>query len=299
MLASTLVLCFACGKKQEAKKETSNKVVTPELKKGTFGYDVAHLSKYQKTIVLEKGNSKVAVVPAYQGRVMTSTSGGDTGASYGWLNYDLIASDSLQKQINVFGGEDRFWIGPEGGQYSIFFPKGSEFTIPNWQTPKEIDTEVFDVVSKETSSAVFTKEMHLENYSGTKFDIKVNRIVEALDKKDAETAMNTSLNSDISVAAYQTINSIQNIGTDAWTKEKGLLSIWILGMYNPSEKATVIVPYKGDLKLNDAYFGKVPADRLTTTDKAVFFKADGKMRGKIGVPFANALPLVASFDAKQ
>jgi hypothetical protein len=25
--------------------------------------------------------------------------------------------------INVFGGEDRFWLGPEGGQFSIFFAK--------------------------------------------------------------------------------------------------------------------------------------------------------------------------------
>ena len=30
-----------------------------------------------------------------------------------------------KEHVNVFGGEDRFWLGPEGGQYSIFFVKGT------------------------------------------------------------------------------------------------------------------------------------------------------------------------------
>jgi hypothetical protein len=36
---------------------------------------------------------------------------------FGWINRKLIASRKIQPHINVFGGEDRFWIGPEGGQF--------------------------------------------------------------------------------------------------------------------------------------------------------------------------------------
>ena len=31
--------------------------------------------------------------------------------------------------MNGFGGEDRFWLGPEGGQFSIFFKKDDPFDL--------------------------------------------------------------------------------------------------------------------------------------------------------------------------
>jgi len=67
---------------------------------------------------------------------MTSTATGAKGNSYGWLNDKLIAQGILpeeqakgkiESKIYVFGSEERFWLGPEGGQYGIFFPKGAKF----------------------------------------------------------------------------------------------------------------------------------------------------------------------------
>ena len=43
---------------------------------------------------------------------------------------DIIASGKTQPHINVYGGEDRFWLGPEGGQFSIFFAKDAKFDLP-------------------------------------------------------------------------------------------------------------------------------------------------------------------------
>jgi hypothetical protein len=142
-------------------------------KKNIFQNDVEFLKKHKETIVLKNNSDKsqIAIVPAYQGRVMTSTSNGLTGQSYGWLNYELISSEKLQAQINVFGGEDRFWLGFEGGQYSIFFRKGDDFTIENWQTPKGIDTEPFIIESQTDSSVTFTKKMSLINYQDCQFNI--------------------------------------------------------------------------------------------------------------------------------
>ena len=94
-----------------------------------FGKDLEFLKKHTDVIVLADSTNdvQVAVVPAWQGRVMTSTSGGKNGPSFGWINYELIESGELLPHINVFGGEDRFWMGPEGGQYAIFFKNGDDF----------------------------------------------------------------------------------------------------------------------------------------------------------------------------
>ena len=78
----------------------------------TFGDDLEFLRQHNDVILLASGNAQVAVVAAYQGRVMTSTSGGLGGLSFGWLNYEHIAASERVPHINVFGGEDRFWLGP-------------------------------------------------------------------------------------------------------------------------------------------------------------------------------------------
>ena len=70
------------------------------------------------------GKSKVLLSAAYQGRVMTSSANGDDGRSFGWLNYKLIQSPQKKAQFNPVGGEERFWLGPEGGQYSLYFKAG-------------------------------------------------------------------------------------------------------------------------------------------------------------------------------
>jgi hypothetical protein len=71
----------------------------------------------------------------------------------------------------------------------------------------------------------------------------------------------------------------------------------------PSPKTTVVIPFhKGDIQalgpiVNDAYFGKVPADRLVIDNGVLFFRADGNRRGKIGVSRARATETIGSYDA--
>lgn len=277
------------------------------FEKGTFGYDKDFLQEnYEHTIVLESGDRKAQLIlsPELQGRVMTSTLNGNNGISFGWLNYDLIASKEIKKQINPTGGEERFWLGPEGGQFSLYFTPNSNFNFENWQVPSALDTEAFNVVSKDTKNAVFQREMHLINHSGTYFDINVTRKITLLDK--AAINKNLALNfDDYDAVAYETTNTVKNIGKLDWKKDSGLVSIWLLSMFNPSLETTVIVPVKeGAIKdygpmVNDNYFGKVPADRLKSMNNTVFFKADGKSRGKIGVSAIRATKFMGSYDAKN
>ncbi len=294
----SVVVFFGCQPKKD--KEQS---IAPA--KGTFGYDAEFLSKHQETILLKDGDAQLAICPAYQGRVMTSSSGGEAGLSYGWLNYDLIESGENLPHINPVGGEDRFWLGPEGGQFSIYFKPGSEFVFDDWQTPAVIDSEPFDVVSKNNKEVVFEKEFEIENYSGTGFNIKVDRKIRLLSMKEVAGQLGLDLSKDLNMVAYQSENTITNTGQNPWDKETGALSIWILGMYNPSPETKIIIPFvEGDESelgptVNDTYFGKVPEDRLIIGDGVLFFSGDGKYRSKIGLNPKRALPFMGSYDAKN
>jgi len=167
-----------------------------------FGEDAAFLKKHTDAIVLRRGDAAVAVVPSYQARVMTSTATGDTGKSYGWLNYKLIpkgvvppeeAKGTLEAKIHVFGGEERFWLGPEGGQFGIFFAPGAKFDFADWKTPAAIDTEPFDMVSSDETKAVFARTFSVTNQSGTKFDLAVERKVRLLGRAETAQALGVDI----------------------------------------------------------------------------------------------------------
>jgi hypothetical protein len=101
------------------------------------------------------------------------------------------------------------------------------------------------------------------------------------------------------------MNEVSNRGKVAWTKDDGLLSIWILGMFNPSLNTTIVVPFKpGSEKdlgpaVTSDYFGAVPPERLKVTDRTVFFSGDGKFRSKIGISPRRSRGILGSYDGDQ
>jgi len=277
----------------------------------SFNSDIKFLKDHVEVVVLKDSDSqaKVAIVPAYQGRVMTSTSDGKN--SFGWINRDVIAKgflsqeqikDTLQEHIYVFGGEDRFWLGPEGGQYAIFFGKDDPFDFEHWQTPAVIDTEAYDLLSRTETSAVFTKKTTIKNYAGTTFDLRIDRKINLLTFDEAKTKLGIELPDSLKMVAYESVNAITNTGKNAWQKRTGLLSIWILGMFKHSPQTVVVIPFssgpedKLGPKVNDTYFGKVPADRLLIKDDVLFFKGDGQYRSKIGLSNLRAKDTLGSYD---
>jgi hypothetical protein len=271
-----------------------------------FKDDLAFLKAHTKVVVLTgaDGLAQVAVNPDLQGRVMTSAAGGPGGLSFGWINRELLASGVNNPHINAFGGEDRFWLGPEGGQFSIFFKKGDPFDLDHWWTPPAVNEGGFDIAELAQDRIHFRKSMRLVNYSGTEFDVAVDREVRVLGAAEV-SALGVPVPAGVKMVAYASDNRITNAGAAAWTKDTGLLSIWILGMFNPSPATTIVVPFKSGPEaefgpaVNDAYFGKVPADRLVVKDKngVLFFSGDGKFRSKIGISPARVKPFAGSYDA--
>ena len=269
----------------------------------TFDGDLAFLQQHVDFVLLHDPSTaaQVVVVPAYQGRVMTSTLDGNI--SFGWINDGLIASGKRVPHINAFGGEDRFWLGPEGGQFAIFFPTNTPFTFENWQTPAIIDAIPYAVSAKSQTRITFQASGSLQNWSGTAFTFDIERTIELLRQPRVETLLQVKLPRRVSFVAFESRNQLTNRDEAAWTEAGGLLSIWILGMFRPSPQTTVAIPFRpGPISrlgppVNDRYFGNVPPDRLIVEADRLFFRADGRHRSKIGISPARALPIAGSYDA--
>lgn len=277
-----------------------------------FKDDLAFLEQHVGTVVLREGAAAVAVVPAYQGRVMTSSFDGEAGPSCGWINRPVIAqgvlpeaerTGKLEAHIHVFGGEERLWLGPEGGQFALFFPPGAPFEFEDWKTPALIDTEAFPVVRRSGTAVSFARRATLTNWQGAVFDFALERTVEILDRREAQAALGVALDPAVELVAYRTTNTLRNRGRTAWTKRTGLLSLWMLGMYPPSPDTIVAVPFRTGSEselgpvVNADYFGRIPDDRLRVADGVLYFKGDGKSRGKLGLSPRRSLSRLGSYAA--
>ncbi len=262
----------------------------------TFDDDVAFLRKYGAVTVLESPTGgRVAVSAKYQGRVMTSAVRADA-PSLGWIHREFIAGGKTRTPFDNYGGEDRFWLGPEGGQFALYFAPGKPFEFAHWQTPAALQEGEWTLKETTPTSVTFTRDMKLVNWSGATFELSVERTVRIVATEPLLTAAPRAR-----WTAYESVNKITNTGKNAWTRETGLLSVWILGMFQPAPDAKIVAPFKkdggGDV-VNDRYFGKVPADRLRIDDatSCITFTADGKQRGKIGLSAARSTAAIGSIS---
>jgi len=264
-----------------------------------FEKDLAFLQQYDSVVVLSNGSSKVIVSPKYQAKVFTSTAG--EGSSFGWINYDAFDAEP-DPHMNAYGGENRIWLGPEGGPFSLFFPPGFLMSFANWKIPAAFDTEAWNLVMASDRMAALKKDMKLVNYSGRELSISVDRKINLLDKAGIEQWLGTQYDEGINAVGYFTENSITNTGSFEWTDSTGMPCIWILDMMPPSPNTTVIIPYRKDSLLkpaNTSYFGEIPPDRIKYVDSTIYFKADGKLRSKLGVLPHSSKNIAGSYDADK
>ena len=267
---------------------------------GQYGYDLEKLQQHYSTIELVAGASRLVLVPEFQGRVMTSSANASAGFSFGWINHQLLGTDQLSDQFNPFGGEERFWIGPEGGQFSFYFEKGKRMEMANWKVPAALDTRPWEVLEANQETATFHQSFNLKNYSGNEFKMEATRRVSIIDPIESEEYLPIKMGKSVRVVAYESLNQLRNAGENDWTPAGGMPSIWMLSMYRPSPEVTIVVPYKKDGEgpvVTDDYFGAVPEDRLKVANGVIYFKADGNYRSKIGISPERALPTLGSYDA--
>ncbi len=271
------------------------------FKKGSFGYDLDFLKKKDSIVLLKSsdGLSEVIISPKYQGKIFTSTADGDEGKSFGWVNYKAF-NGTIDLHMNAYGGEDRLWVGPEGGKFALFFKQGAKMEFANWFTPAPIDHESWTVIGKDDKQVSLNKNMSLTNYLGTRLDIEVNRQIGIMSQMEIEKALGIQLDTTVKTVGIKTNNTLTNASSKAWTKLTGAPCLWDLDMFTPSPQVTIVIPYKADAKGKVAttdYFGQIPANRVNYKNGHLFFKADGKSRGKLGMPAGRSTAIAGSYDA--
>jgi hypothetical protein len=269
------------------------------MQQTAFDKDPTFLKKFDSVVVLSSGSSKVVVSPKYQAKVFTSTAG--EGSSFGWINYEVFTADP-DPHMNAFGGENRIWLGPEGGPFSLFFPEGFVMDFSNWKIPAAFDTEPWETVSASGTEVEMKKDMNFKNYAGSQLAISVGRKVKVLDQAAIRQSLNTDYDKNVKAVGYSTENVLTNSGTREWNDSTGMPCIWILDMFPPSVNTTVIIPFKNDSIAQPAttnYFGEIPPDRIKYAGDVLFFKADGKHRSKLGIPVHAAKKIAGSYDADK
>lgn len=284
-------------------KKTSDNM-EKDYEKGTFGYDLNYLSKKDSMIVLksEDGEAQIILSAGYQAKVFTSTAEGVDGKSLGYVNYKFFDSGVVDEHMNGFGGENRFWLGPEGGQYSVYFEPGTEQVYANWHTPKAIDIEPWNIENTTINQAHLTKEIETLNYKGTTLNMLVDRKISLLSDSEIASKLGVELSEGVKAVAYSTDNKITNKNDFEWTDKTGTVCIWILDMFNPSDSAVTIVPFNkgteaelGNIATTD-YFGVIPEDYLKYSDGELYLKTDGKHRSKIGMNSKRTKAVAGNYD---
>jgi len=273
----------------------------------TYGRQVAFLRAYGTIHELNSpdGQGLVAVSPTWQGRVMTSSLDGLNGTGFGYINADFIASRTTSKQFNNYGGEDRFWLAPEAGQFGLYFKPGDPFDIDRWLVPPAFNEGEWSALQSGPDTIAMTQRMSVTNHSGTRFDLDVSRKVRVLSRDEVQMRLGLTLAPKTRVVAFESHNRITNTGATPWTKQGGLPAIWSLGQFNPTPHTVVIVPFRPGPdkalgpKVKTAYFGTIPPDRLKVHDHYLVFRTDGTYRSKIGVPFRRARPILGSYDFRN
>ncbi|HEX6463394.1 MAG TPA: DUF6786 family protein [Vicinamibacterales bacterium] len=276
----------------------------PPAPPATFVSDLAFLKQHTKVIVLsDAGGAQLVVAPEYQGRVMTSTTGAPGAPGFGWIGRAAIAAGVRQPHMNVFGGEDRFWLGPEGGQYGLYFKPGDPFDLDHWQTPEPFDWGPWTVANQSATTATFNTSMNVMSHAGTKFSLHVVRTVRLLPAADVEKELRVTVPANVRAVAFESSNDVTNVGGRPWDPATGLISIWILGQFAPSPSTTIVIPFVQGPEsslgpiVNDAYFGKVPGERLQIKDGVIRFRGDGQYRSKIGLSPLRATSVAGSYDS--
>ncbi|MCD6365051.1 MAG: hypothetical protein J7M14_04165 [Planctomycetes bacterium] len=272
----------------------------------SYQEDVDFLRQHTEVIELgASGDARVAIAPAYQGRVMTSTLMGGAGEGYGWINKPFIAAGEQSPVFNNYGGEDRLCLGPEAGQFGLFFEPGAPFDLEHTRCPAGLSNCEFVVVAQSERLVTMTTAVEVTNYRETTFSCRLRRTIHALTADEVASGLNSPLGNDISVVAFESVNTLYNQSREAWTRQTGLLSLWSLGMFKAIEKGKAVLPvtsgHVDELgpKVTMDYFGELGQSRGKMADNYCTLKADGLSRWKIGVSPARAKDVLGSFDSAK
>ena len=175
-------------------------------------------------------------------------------------------------------------------------------TIAHWHTPPAFDFEQWTLTMKSENKASLSKSTRILNYLGVISSLNIVRDIEILEPADEKKMLRINFDKKVNTVAFTTKNTIINTGPIAWYEKSGAPCLWNLDMFTPSPTAVIVVPYDSSgvgKKATTDYFGKISPDRLKYGKNVILFRADGKSRGKIGIPPMRAKNVAGSYDAQN
>lgn len=268
----------------------------------SFADEAAFLEQHAGGIVMESGTGAFVVCPPLEGRVMTSTVERG-GGSIGFVNRDMILNPPESAQFYNYGGEDRFWLGPEGGPFSIYFAAGQEFSRDLWQVPDALQSGAFAVDAVFSDSVRLMHEMEVRNRLGTTFQVGLKRTIEKVQADQVGRILGGEIPAGAQWVAFQSRNEVENTGEQTWDSDTGLLCAWILGMFQAGPQTWVIAPFRTAANTGDwgppvqtEYFGTLDDSRLKQGSDFVLFKTDAQYQSKIGLFRHRAQTVMGSYD---
>ena len=116
---------------------------------------------------------------------MTSTCAERPARASAFSTASYIEAGKPDPRFNNYGAEERMWLCPEGGPFSLWFKPGAKQVMKNWYTPPALNEGAWKVVSRQDAAEVrMTAHMKFQNASGTDFNIDVIREVRLLGAED-------------------------------------------------------------------------------------------------------------------
>ena len=239
---------------------------------------------------------------------MTSSCNGPDGMSFGFINRDFISAGIPNAHFNNYGGEERMWISPEGGQFSLWFKPGvKEQTLADWFTPPELNDGPWPVVAEEDSTSVrMAAKMKLQNTSGTRFDVEVARGVRLLSAADCgelfgPAAVKTLSQRGVKMVAYETDES-NNQSRSGHEQGKGVDLDLDAGhaQCGSGNRGAGALQIRRSVATRpggpERLLRQNPARATENPARGVLFCADGQFRSKIGTSQRRARDMVGSID---
>ncbi len=269
----------------------------------SFNNDKVLLETQFTPVVLENLQGKLIVLPELQGRAMVGTfkvakEDPFHDKSLGWINRRYLQNKHTDPGAAV-GGSTRLWFGSEKGPYAIFFAPGKPQTVPNIRVPDAISMDEYKVVRRSASSVHMQATADILNYSKFVFEVDIQRSISLINEGDLLKALSISSLDTVNAFAYEAHTKIKNVGSADWTAKTGMLSIWDLSAFDPSDNNTVVMPIRGSLTEPTAYFNENSTSHYRIMDDIVYYRANAKYMNKIGIPIENTKPVLGSYDSEN
>ena len=271
----------------------------------------------EEVLLTGEGQNKVVVVaPSLGGRVLCTGFEGVEGDTDSYILEDKIKKGAAPTGRGAvwsnFGGEERFWLAPEGGKFALFFREGEEQAIANYLIPNSLNSARFGVTAKaeDGTSVTFAAPIQLTNSRGMRFDFQVKRKIEVLQSCPYALGYGDKLD----FVGFESKSWVKNGGRAALSRQTGAVAVWTLGQYPVKDHTVIIVPFRPGPNselgkpLNTQYFKtdvvditKVPKGRSyndywTVKDNYALIKANGSIGTKIEMWPQRALGRIASID---